>query len=177
MPATRKNRAANQKQQQRCQGVKVSTFLSRSVHTCSCSHSMSTNGLTMGTFMYCMERKDESSMVQKNTAMGNHLMAVAMLKGSYCTQPFIREDSTSITATKHCCCSTTNTRTHERDTTERDDRERRQRDEEQGAIERCLLLHFTPLTHCSCPSCSSPSCVLCQVGVGRLGGFVGVKTL
>ena len=61
--------------------------------------------LTMGTFMYFMDRKDETSIVQKKKAMGNHRMAVTMLNGSYCTHPFIREHSTKTTATMHCACS------------------------------------------------------------------------
>lgn len=52
--------------------------------------------------MYCMDRKEERSIVQKKMAMGNHRMAVAMLNGSYCTSPFIRDPSTKITAMKHC---------------------------------------------------------------------------
>lgn len=51
--------------------------------------------------MYCMDKKEERSIVQKKMAMGNHRIAVAMLNGSYCTSPFIRDASTKSTAMKH----------------------------------------------------------------------------
>lgn len=69
--------------------------------------------LTMGTFMNCIDRKEDTSIVQKKTAMGAHRIAVAMLNGSYCTHPFMRAPSTRMTATKHCrfvCSSLRNVR-------------------------------------------------------------------
>ena len=68
--------------------------------------------LTMGTFMYCIDKKEDTSIVQKKSAMGNHRMAVAMLNGSYCTHPFMREPSTRSTAMKHCATWVQRTRSY-----------------------------------------------------------------